>query len=259
MTIVVVNPLEAQLQLLGRFIMLFSTISTLYSPSSLTLDRPDVLFYTPEPTHFTPLFYGQSVGIFHTQLNRPPQDRKNVISFFQKIVSSAKQIRRPNVSDLHPVETIAVGQELKESVRRLFRGSLAIRQVDAGSDNAAEQELVALGNPFYDVERFGIHFVASPKHADMLMVTGPVAENMAEALRRAYAATPEPRIVVAVGDDAITGGLFRGSYAVAGPVSAVIPVDYEIPGNPPSPTTIIEHLASILKLHEQRIGKGNAS
>ena len=129
----------------------------------------------------------------------------------------------------------------------MFNGSLAIRQIDAGSDNACEQELVALSNSFYDIERFGIHFVASPRHADMLLVTGPVTRNMAEAVKRAYAATPAPKIVVAVGDDAIDGGIYKDSYAVLGGVDSILPVHYQIPGNPPTPKTILLALLGILE------------
>ncbi len=150
---------------------------------------------------------------------------------------------------------IEIGQKIQRQVKKLFHGSLSIRQVDAGSDNACEQELVALSNAYYDVERFGIHFVASPKHADMLFVTGPVARNMEEPLRRAYNATPDPKIIVAVGDDAIDGGMYRGSYAIAGAVGDVIPVHYGIPGNPPSPKTILCHLLNILDTHERASGK----
>ncbi|MBI2463345.1 hydrogenase [Candidatus Peregrinibacteria bacterium] len=142
-----------------------------------------------------------------------------------------------------------LGKKIEDKVKRLFHGSLAIRQIDAGSDNACEQELVALSNAFYDVERFGIHFVASPKHADMLMITGPVTRNMAQALRRAYDATPDPKIVVAVGDDAINGGIFRGSYGVLDGVNSLIPVNYCIPGDPPSPMTLLTHLLQILETH----------
>ena len=119
--------------------------------------------------------------------------------------------------------------------------------MDAGSDNACEQELVALSNAFYDVERFGIHFVASPRHADMLLVTGPVTKNMQEALKRAYEATPGPKIVVAVGDDAIDGGIYKNSYAVLNGVNNVIPVNYQIPGDPPSPKAILVGLLHILE------------
>ena len=116
----------------------------------------------------------------------------------------------------------------------------------AGSTNACEQELTALGNPFYDVERFGIHFVASPRHADMLLITGPVSRNMREALLRTYDAIPTPKIVVAVGDDAIDGGIFKGSYAALDGVDTVVPVHYRIPGDPPSPETILRSLLEIL-------------
>lgn len=170
-----------------------------------------------------------------------------MLKLLKKTVTTASPLIRIDPSACEKMDIIRVGRDIEENVRRLFRGSLAIRQVDAGSDNAAEQELVALSNPFYDVERFGIHFVASPRHADMLMVTGPVARNMAEALRRTYEATPDPKLVVAVGDDAIDGGIYRGSYAIYDAVKNVIPVDYEIPGDPPSPMTILCALLKILE------------
>ena len=147
----------------------------------------------------------------------------------------------------HDEEFLVAGGQIKEKIKKLFRGSLAIREVDAGSTNACEQELTALSNAYYDIERFGIHFVASPRHADMLMVTGPVSRNMREALIKTYEATPDPKIVVAVGDDAIDGGIFKGSYAVCDGVHNVIPVDFEIPGDPPSPKTILCHLLKILE------------
>lgn len=140
---------------------------------------------------------------------------------------------------------LETGLKIKDSVKKLFNGTLAIRVVTAGSTNACEQELVALGNSFYDVERFGIHFVASPRHADMIMVTGPVSRNMKEALKRTYEATPEPKIVVAVGDDAIDGGIFKGSYAVMDGADKVIPVNFQIPGDPPSPYQIMSALLQI--------------
>ena len=142
---------------------------------------------------------------------------------------------------------LEVGKKVDERVKRLFRRSLAIRAVDAGSTNACEQELTALGNAYYDIERFGIHFVASPRHADMLMVTGPVSRNMKDALIKTYLATPDPKIVVAVGDDAIDGGIFKGSYGVLGGVGQVIPVDLQIPGDPPSPKAILCHLLKFLE------------
>lgn len=147
-----------------------------------------------------------------------------------------------------------VGQRLREKIFSSLKGSLAIREVAAGSSNAEELELVALGNAYYDVERFGIKFVASPRHADALFVTGPVSRNMAEALRRTYDATPEPKLVVAVGDGAIDGGIFKGSYAIAGGVKDVIPVDIEIPGDPPSPTAIIAAMLEVAK----RLGEKHA-
>jgi Ni,Fe-hydrogenase III small subunit len=129
--------------------------------------------------------------------------------------------------------------------RRLGR-SLSIREVDAGSCNGCELEIHALQNAFYDLERFGLRFVASPRHADVLLVTGPVTKNMREALERTYNATPGPKWVVAVGDCAADGGIFAGSYAVAGGVSTVVPVDLHIRGCPPSPTEILKGLIALL-------------
>lgn len=173
-----------------------------------------------------------------------------MFKLFLKILKTPNRVITINTADREQAKVIAVGQKIKHQVKHLFKGSLAIRQVDAGSDNACEQELVALSNSFYDVERFGIHFVASPRHADMLMVTGPVTRNMAEAVKRVYAATPDPKIVVAVGDDAITGGIFKGSYAVMDGVDQVLPVNYCIPGDPPSPMVILGHLLNILETLE---------
>ena len=130
--------------------------------------------------------------------------------------------------------------------RRLGR-SLAIRQIDAGSCNGCELEIHALSNPYYDVARFGLHFVASPRHADVLLVTGPVTKNMREALERTHAATPDPKWVVAAGDCARDGGLFAGSYAVAGGVSAVLPVDLHIRGCPPDPMQLLAGLLALLE------------
>lgn len=152
-------------------------------------------------------------------------------------------------------EPIVIGPRVQKKVADLFRGSLAIRQVDAGSSNACEQELTALTNPYYDIERFGIHFVASPRHADMLLVTGPVTRNMRDALRATYEAMPTPNLVVAVGDDAIDGGLFKDSYAIVGGVERVIPVDFMIPGNPPSPRRILAGLLTILGRTKTRMGE----
>jgi len=145
-----------------------------------------------------------------------------------------------------------IGKKLHKKIQTIFNGSLAIRAVDSGSTNACEHELTALGNSYYDVERFGVSFVASPRHADMLMVTGPVARNMRAALVKTYEATPDPKIVVAVGDDAIDGGIFKGSYAVLDGVDKVIPVDFQIPGDPPSPKIILCYLLNILEVIEKK-------
>lgn len=131
--------------------------------------------------------------------------------------------------------------------------SLAIREVDAGSCNGCELEIHALSNAFYDIERFGLHFVASPRHADVLLVTGPVTKNMRQALERTYNATPDPKWVVAVGGCAIDGGIFRGSYACVGGVSETVPVDLHIKGCPPSPTDLLKGLLALL---EHVSGKG---
>jgi Ni,Fe-hydrogenase III small subunit len=133
------------------------------------------------------------------------------------------------------------------AARRRLGRSLSIREVDAGSCNGCELEIHALNNAFYDLERFGLRFVASPRHADVLLVTGPVTRNMREALARTYDATPDPKWVVAVGDCALDGGLFSGSYAVVGGVSAVVPVDLHIPGCPPRPTQLLKGLLSLLE------------
>ena len=132
-----------------------------------------------------------------------------------------------------------VAQRLQKAVLRRFEGALSIRHVDAGSCNGCELEINALGNPYYNLEGLGIHFVASPRHADMLLVTGPVSKNMEVALRRTYDATPDPKLVVAVGDCGCTGGVFGESYASRGPVEAVIPVDVAVPGCPPAPVDIL--------------------
>ena len=140
-----------------------------------------------------------------------------------------------------------IGMELSREISRLFGRSLAIREVDCGSDNSAEIELGNLSAPHYDIERFGITFVASPRHADALMVTGAVTRAMAEALKKTYEATPNPKMVIAVGDDACNGGIWNGSYAVLGGVDQVIPVDLKIPGNPPRPVEIMQALLGLLK------------
>jgi Ni,Fe-hydrogenase III small subunit len=133
------------------------------------------------------------------------------------------------------------------AARRRLGRSLSIREVDAGSCNGCELEIHALNNAFYDLERFGLRFVASPRHADVLLVTGPLTANMRQALERTWRATPDPKWVVAVGDCAVDGGLFAGSYACVGGISAAVPVDLHIRGCPPSPTQLLKGLLALLQ------------
>ncbi len=158
---------------------------------------------------------------------------------------------RPPLTEPAPEPAEPALAELAASVDRAARlrlgRSLSIREVDAGSCNGCELEIHALNNAFYDLERFGIRFVASPRHADVLLVTGPVTLNMRQALERTYAATPDPKWVVAVGDCAVDGGLFNDSYAVVGAVSKVVPVDLHIRGCPPSPTALLRGLLALLE------------
>ncbi|HET8921016.1 MAG TPA: NADH-quinone oxidoreductase subunit NuoB [Xanthobacteraceae bacterium] len=145
-------------------------------------------------------------------------------------------------------EIAELAAAVDRSARRRLGRSLAIRQVDAGSCNGCELEIHALNNAFYDLERFGLRFVASPRHADVLLVTGPVTKNMREALERTYRATPDPKWVVAVGHCAKDGGIFSGSYAVVGGVSQVVPVDLHIGGCPPSPNQLLQGLLALLEV-----------
>ena len=166
-----------------------------------------------------------------------------------------KILARTLVSKPLPIEAPApeeaqlqeLGRRLETAARARLGRSLSIRAVDAGSCNGCELEIHALNNPVYDLERFGLRFVASPRHADVLLVTGPVTTNMREALERTYAATPDPKWVVAVGDCAADAGLFAGSYAVAGGVGAVIPVDLHIRGCPPAPVQLLTGLLALLE------------
>jgi NADH-quinone oxidoreductase B subunit len=152
--------------------------------------------------------------------------------------------RAPSPDDAAVTE---LATAVAQAARRRLGRSLSIREVDAGSCNGCELEIHALNNAYYDVERFGIRFVASPRHADVLMVTGPVTKNMREALERTYHAVPNPKWVIAVGDCAHDGGCFADSYAVVGGVSAVVPVDLHIPGCPPTPTAMLRGLLALLE------------
>ncbi|MBY5415828.1 NADH-quinone oxidoreductase subunit B family protein [Rhizobium leguminosarum] len=158
---------------------------------------------------------------------------------------------RPPLTELRPPVSDAAMTELAAAIERSARlrlgRSLSVRAVDAGSCNGCELEMHALGNAFYDIERFGLRFVASPRHADVLLVTGPVTRNMVQALERTYIATPDPKWVVALGDCGRDGGCFAGSYAVLGGVSKVVPVDLHIPGCPPSPMDILKGLLALLE------------
>lgn len=162
---------------------------------------------------------------------------------------SPPSVAKPGPRAVSPAEQEsleALGRQIKERADRIFGRSLHIREVDAGSCNGCEIEIGNLTGPIYDAERFGIHFVASPRHADLLLVTGPVTRNMELALRKTYAATPEPRLVVAVGACGCSGGIFGVNYATRGGVDQVIPVDLYIPGCPPHPIALLDGLLRLL-------------
>jgi Ni,Fe-hydrogenase III small subunit len=173
---------------------------------------------------------------------------------FKSLVHGPLTEAAPAADDAAVAELAA---RVKESARLRLGRTLSIREVDAGSCNGCELEIHALNNIVYDLERFGLRFVASPRHADVLLVTGPVTTNMREALERTYQATPGPKWVVAVGDCARDGGVFSGSYACVGGVSAVLPVDLHIPGCPPSPITLLKGLLALLET-VQTNGKSNS-
>jgi Ni,Fe-hydrogenase III small subunit len=166
-----------------------------------------------------------------------------------------KIIRIGVVTETAPAHDAAeierLGIEVKRALDARFSGSFAIRHVDAGSCNGCELEIHALNNPYYDVEQYGVHFVASPRHADCLLVTGPVSRNMEAALRRTYDACPDPKLVIASGECACNGGEFGVSYASCGAVANVIPVDVRIPGCPPSPSQLLAGILALL----QRMGR----
>jgi Ni,Fe-hydrogenase III small subunit len=150
-------------------------------------------------------------------------------------------------NNLDMKDVVSVGLELKDIVKRKFGRSFNIREVDTGSCAACEAEIIASNNPVYDVSRFGVNFVASPRHADALLVTGPVSKNMALALKKTYDAMPTPKIVIACGNCAKDGWLFKGSYYIEGSVSSIVPVDLYISGCPPKPIDILKALVGLLK------------
>jgi len=169
-------------------------------------------------------------------------------------VPKAQLVRRWDVSQNTELPTPE--QELEKAggeIRRMLGRALNIRQLDPGSCNGCEAEITALTNPYYDLERFGIHFVASPKHADMLLVTGPVTRNMLHAVKATYEAAPAPKLVVAVGACGRSGGIFANSYAVVGPVDAVLPVDGYIPGCPPTPAMLVTGILRVLRHRQLRV------
>jgi Ni,Fe-hydrogenase III small subunit len=170
------------------------------------------------------------------------------MNVFTKILRTPLVVELPE-QDRHQSVLLMV-EQIRERSRKLFGRSMHIRQVDAGSCNGCELEIGALNSPYYDLERFGLHFVASPRHADCLLVTGPVTRNMADPLRRSFVATPDPKIVVAVGDCAVDCGIFVGAYGVAGPVSSIVPVDVIVRGCPPTPQMV---LAGLLAGMETRL------
>ncbi len=174
---------------------------------------------------------------------------------FKSVIGLPLTERAPPVSK-EALEELA--RTVDATARKLLGRSLSIRQVDAGSCNGCELEIHALNNAFYDLERFGFHFVASPRHADVLLVTGPVTKNMREALRRTYEATPDPKWVVAVGDCAFNGGLFAGSYAVEGGVASVLPVALHIKGCPPSPRDLLSGLLALMKPRLPKTSSGKS-
>ncbi|MFQ5686483.1 MAG: NADH-quinone oxidoreductase subunit B family protein [Candidatus Scalindua sp.] len=168
------------------------------------------------------------------------------LKILKNLISRKQAIKFPESIQTPPDDKIETLSPAKK-MNRIFGRSLRIRQVDAGSCNACEWECTALTNPIYDIQRFGIDFVASPRHADVLLVTGPVSRQMELALKKTYLAMPEPKIVIACGDCSIDGGIFKGSYAVKDGAGNVIPVNYRIPGCPPSPSTITRELLKLMR------------
>jgi Ni,Fe-hydrogenase III small subunit/formate hydrogenlyase subunit 6/NADH:ubiquinone oxidoreductase subunit I len=181
------------------------------------------------------------------QFELSARDRSDLIVTAEYRLTSAG-IQR----ELTKLSTGRTSQEVREQIHRVLGRSLAIREVDAGSCNGCEVEITALNNPVYDLERLGIHFVASPRHADMLLVTGPVTRNMELALLKAYRATPDPKVVVAVGACGISGGIFGRNYATLGGVDQAVPVDVYIPGCPPRPQALLHGILLAVGRIEQK-------
>ncbi len=183
------------------------------------------------------LLESSPVKVGRVVLNAPQAQGKETLESFHGKVGRVV-LNAPQAQGKETLETL--GAELKSTVHRVLGRSLHIREVDAGSCNGCEVEIVGLNSPVYDIERFGVHFVASPRHADMLLVTGPVSRNMELALRKTYEATPAPRLVVAVGACGCSGGIFGENYASLGGADTVIPVDVYIPGCPPHPRALLQ-------------------
>lgn len=175
-----------------------------------------------------------------------------------RILSQSLRQKVVTYRELHKTALLPEGIELlagqlQTKIQHLLHRSLHIREVDPGSSNAEEVEVNMLANSYYDMERYGIHIAASPRHADVLLVSGPVSINMVEPLRRAYNAMPEPKMVVAFGDNAKDGGIFKGSYGIAGGVNDVIPVDIWIPGNPPTPSELLAGMLNAMNRLETKL------
>ncbi len=168
-----------------------------------------------------------------------------MLAFAKKLIKTGSQSERLVAQE--DVNIQSVGKSLEKTIAKHFNRALAIRLVDAGSCNACELEINATCNPFYNLERYGIHFVASPRHADLLLVTGPVTKNMREALIKTYEAMPEPKWVVAIGDCAHCGGIFKNSYAVENGIGDILPVDGVVLGCPPSPIQIMQGIFDAIK------------
>ncbi|HEV2348323.1 MAG TPA: NADH-quinone oxidoreductase subunit NuoB [Terriglobia bacterium] len=195
------------------------------------------------------LDYGKCIGCGRC-VQAAPQAFGVADRFTRVGVSREALIQSWNVGSSAEIPRASIPETVRARIHTLMGKALNIRQLDPGSCNGCEAEITALTNPFYDLERFGIHFVPSPKHADMLLVTGPITRNMLEAVRNTFAAVPAPKFVVAVGACGVSGGLFAASHAVVGPVDAVIPVDGYIPGCPPTPAMLVAGILQVLERHK---------